>query len=264
MKRKSIADIFRQALQAHGAANFSAAEAFCRELLARDSAYPGAWNLLGKIAAASDQLAAVDYLGTAVELSPTTSAFRHDLAKSLLETGENFLAFTHAIEAFKLFPTNSDYCFGLALAIESLGDRGSALSLYEHGLTLAKPTSVLFAEFGGMLMRDQRVDESLTVLSRAIDFKPASADAYYLHAKCCNCHGLFREGLSSAKIAADMVKPEPLVYCELALSMLGLNDLDGALLGIGHALSLDPSCSQALLIKARLDVKLELLRSEIQ
>ena len=254
MKSKFIADVFRKALQAHSTADFYAAEAFCRDLLVSDSAHPGAWNLLGKIAATSDQLAAVDYFGTAVELSPISSAFRHDLAKSLLDIGEPFKAFIHAIEAFKLAPTNSDYCLGLALAIESLGDRGSALSLYEHGLTLAKPTSVLLAGFGGMLMRDLQADGALTVLRRAIDAKPESADAYYLHAKCCNFQGLFQEGLSSAKIAADIVKHEPLVYCEIALSMQGLNDIDSAFFWVGHALSLDPSCSQALQIKARLEL----------
>ena len=254
MKSKIIADTFRKALRAHDTSDFPAAEAYCRDLLASDSTHPGAWNLLGKVAATYDQLAAVDYFGTAVELSPITSAFRYDLAKFLLDIGENYMALTHALEAFKLAPTNPDYCFGLALAIESLGDRGSSLSLYEHGLTLAKPTAVHLAGFGGMLMRDQQADGALTVLCRAIDAKPESADAYYLHAKCCNFHGLFQDGLSSAKIAADILKHEPLVYCEIALSMLGLNDIDSAFLWVSHALSLDPSCSQALQIKARLEL----------
>jgi Flp pilus assembly protein TadD len=253
MNKRLMIFNFRKAREAYALADSSLAETCCRDLLAIDSLHSGAWNLLGKIAAVSDPVAAVDYFGTAIELSPGNASFRHDLAKLLLDSGEVVGAFRHAIEAFSVEPTNPDYCFGLALAIESMGDRGSALSLYEHGLGLVTPTSSVIAGLGGMLMRDQQFDEALSVLCRAIDLKPLSADACYLYAKCCNHLGLFHEALSSAKQAAEIINNEPLIFCELALSMIGLNDRGGALAWLERALILDSNCSQALQIKAHLE-----------
>jgi Flp pilus assembly protein TadD len=252
MNKRFVTQSFRKAQEAHARADNSSAEICCRDLLAMDALHSGAWNLLGKIAAISDPAAAVDYFGTAVELSPRNASFRHDLGKLLLESGEVVGAFRHATEAFSIEPTNPDYCFGLAMAIESMGDRGSALSLYEHGLSLTTPTSSLVAGLGGMLIRNQQYDEALSVLGRAIDLKPLSADACYLYAKCCNHLGLFHEALSSAKQAAEIINNEPLIFCELALSMIGLNDLGGALPWLERALILDANCSQALEIKAHL------------
>ena len=253
MNKRLVTQNFRKAQEAHARADNSSAEICCRDLLAMDALHSGAWNLLGKIAAVSDPVAAVDYFGTAIELSPRNASFRHDLAKLLLDSGEVVGAFRHAIEVFSIEPTNPDYCFGLALAIESMGDLRSALSLYEHGLGLVTPTSSVIVGLGGMLIRDQQFDEALSVLSRAIDLKPLSADACYLYAKCCNHLGLFHEALSSAKQAAEIINNEPLIFCELALSMIGLNDRGGALAWLERALILDSNCSQALQIKAHLE-----------
>ena len=252
MKRNTSVFLMRRALQLFSSADYTGAHASCRELLALDSANSSAWNLLGKIASISDNAAAIDYFGTCVELSPQDARFRYDFAKILLENGDYSKAFCHALEAFNIEPTNSDYCFILALCIESFGDRGSAISLYEFGLNLTKPTSAILAGLGGMLMRDEQMDRAMIVINRALCINPVSVDSYYLHAKCCNIQGYFNNGLSSATIAADLIKDEPLVYCELALSMLGLNNRNSALIWVERALSLDMNCSQALHVKSLL------------
>lgn len=252
MKNNLTAVIMRKAKNAFSSGDLVCAEKLCRQLLTQYSSYSDAWNLLGNIVIVSAPLEAFEYFRTAIKFSPTNSSFRHDLAKFLLENGDIAEALPQALEAFGIEPANSEYCFTLSSVIELMGDRGSAISLYKHGLSLTESTSSLLAGFGGMLLRDEQVDQALLVLRRAVDFQPVSPDAYYLHAKCCNFHGFFHEALISINIVVELLKYESLIYCEGALAMIGLNDKVNAIIWIEKALSFDPICSQALKIKAYL------------
>jgi predicted TPR repeat methyltransferase len=127
------AETLRQAMQAHGAGRFDAAQDLYRQVLAEDGEHPDALHLLGVLRAQRGCHAeAAELIARAVTAAPAEAMFRNNLGNVQAELGRIDEAEACYLRAIELDPSRLDAMNNLGVLLSRRGDAAGAERLLAH------------------------------------------------------------------------------------------------------------------------------------
>jgi protein O-GlcNAc transferase len=195
------------ALRAAG--RFAEAAAMLERAIAIKPDYANAYNNLGMVRRAQGRLAdAVAAYRSALSIVPNLVPANFNLGNALRDLGRYIEAVDVYRRVVALIPSNPDAHVALAGALEWTGDMEAAKRSYESALELDSAHVATLVNYGLLLKKMGRVDESLVYLRRAGDAAPQSAEVQEKLGRGLWDAGIYDEGLHHFEEALR-IRPTP-------------------------------------------------------
>jgi tetratricopeptide (TPR) repeat protein len=242
----TISEALAIAVRHHQAGRLQAAGQIYRQILALEPNHADAWHLLGVIAHQGGKHGiAVEYIGRAIVLNGTESAFHNNLGSAycaLRRIPEAVACYRRALE---LKPDYVEAHRNLGLALKALGKLEEAAACYRRALEL-KPDYVEAHYDLGIALKDQgKLDEAVVCYRRALELKPGFAMARNNLGVALKDQGKPDEAAACWRRALEL-KPD---YAEarnnLGAAFKELGKLDEAVACYRRALELKPDYAEA-------------------
>jgi predicted O-linked N-acetylglucosamine transferase (SPINDLY family)/ADP-heptose:LPS heptosyltransferase len=256
----SLKLLFERANAEQAAGRLADAEATCREILARDEAYFGAWHLLGIVAfRAGNPQAAAAHVERAVALAPARADCRCTLGfilRALSRPDEAETAYRQAIERD---PDFLEAHYQLGNLLRETQRPGDAEPSYRRVLALNPSHHQAHNNLGAALGELNRFDEAAEHFRRAIALKPDYAEAHSNLGHALRALGDAREAEAACRRALAIAPRFATAHLNLGLALQDLNRLDAALDAFRQAAICDPGYAKAHACEGML----QLLRGEL-
>jgi predicted O-linked N-acetylglucosamine transferase (SPINDLY family) len=233
-KLVSVDDVSR----AFTAGRFGEVEEHCKCVLAQAPETPWAWHFLGRLPAL-DAESAIDFLGTALSLSPDNVQILCDLSRVLARSAQFELAVERAQQAVALQPHSAPALIALAEAHGLAGQQNLAWPLWERAVVLAPSSFAAQLAYGQGLQQRGRSKDALKHLKRAATLEPNNLEALFLLAKCYAANGQHKAAVEVFTFAQQLSPAEAWLYYEGARSWFAMADLDRALAWVNQAIAAD-------------------------
>ena len=238
--------LMREALAAHRQGDFTVAEARYRQILKQFPAHANAIHFLGLLShQVGDNEAALKLLRRAIELSPKSYLYRHNLAgvfRTLRRYAEAEKCYQ---ETLALKPKHTDAIIGLALARMAQNRFGDALASYEHALAIEPRNFEVWIGLGAAQVELARRTEALACYREARALVAQDADKLqrvglaFLNTdaaeEACDCFE------SAIAIRSDYVD----AHNNLGIALSELGNLKGAAEHFSEALRIKPDHASA-------------------
>jgi len=172
--------------------------------LALERQHPEAHKLTGLILVVLERFdVARPFLEAAVQLAPSDSMAHYYLGR-LYYTIQRFpQAASEFQTVIRLDPTYVKAYDNLGLALEALGDEEAAIQSYHKAIELNERQMLRnewpYLNLGKFLVTRNRYEESLSVVRKAVELNPKSAEAYYVLGKVLAKLGKDSEALEALK-----------------------------------------------------------------
>lgn len=129
--------LYRSAAAAHRAGNVEEAEQLCRQVLAANSSFARAWELLGLISHEGGETPqAIEYVERAIALEPQWPGFYHDLGNIYWSAGRHEEAERMLRQALRAMPQSIPTLATLGKVLYALGRTGESLEVFGNVLAL--------------------------------------------------------------------------------------------------------------------------------
>ncbi len=225
----TISEALAIAVRHHQAGRLQAAGQIYRQILALEPNHADAWHLLGVIAHQGGKHGiAVEYIGRAIVLNGTESAFHNNLGSAycaLRRIPEAVACYRRALE---LKPDYVEAHRNLGLALKALGKLEEAAACYRRALEL-KPDYVEAHYDLGIALKDQgKLDEAVVCYRRALELKPGFADAHNNLGSALKDQGKLDEALACYRRALELDPDFAGAHNNLGIALEELGDLEGA------------------------------------
>jgi len=216
----AVSTFMEQALGHHRAGNLEKAEKLCRQILRVDPKHSDAFHLLGVVEHQQQRhVAAVDYIGQAIDLQSGAAPYWNSLGAVYLALGqsENALAaFQRAIQIEPRFPAAF---VNLGLVLRDCGEAKGALACFRQALVLDSECADAWLQLGAMQQGSGDAEAAARCLTTAVRLAPGHAP------RCCT--------LADEMARRGQIAPAMTVYWEVAQVQ---PELPAALFGMGQAL----------------------------
>jgi Flp pilus assembly protein TadD len=161
------------AIQHHQAGRLAEAEQFYRQVLVEQPNHPDALHLLGILFAQQGKHEpAVELIGRAIAVNPTTVVFHSNLANVLREMGRPQDAIAPYREAMRLNPNSPKDMVNLAAALRESGDPVAAMKECMAAFKIKPDLPELHHEMGIARLENGDIDGATRSLGRAIALSP--------------------------------------------------------------------------------------------
>lgn len=195
---------------------FDDAAAALEHAIALRPAYPLAISNLGAVRRAQGRAAeAIACYQRAIALQPNFLPAHLNLGNVLVELARPAEAAQAFHAAMALAPHNPDAQAGLAGALDAAGDAAGALMNYQAVLRRHPNHLNTLVNFGLLLKKQDRTDESLALLRRAVAVNPRSPDAQEKLGRALWDAGFYSEGLAHFDEALRL-RPSPVARVNVA------------------------------------------------
>ncbi|MEQ1826839.1 MAG: sulfotransferase [Pirellula sp.] len=236
----------REAILAFKSGHFPTAEQLCRRLLATDPFNPDALNLMGILAGMADKHNdAAIWIQRAVEVAPSVSEFRKNLARALAHLEK----FDEALESIRpLLEVANPSADLLAMKGAMLGqkrDFSSGIAALREAIRLCPNVPTYYFNIAELHRQNAELDEAKESLKKCLDLEPNHADALNNLAGLQIANGDFLDSLQSIQKLLAINPRSAQAYCNLG-SLLGAGgDSEAAARAFRNALLLQPNLSRA-------------------
>jgi tetratricopeptide (TPR) repeat protein len=238
--------MLQQAIQAFENGNLDSADLMLKRLLQVDSKNLPALHVLGLIKASQGSYKeSADYLGRAARLNPNDASIQYNLAKALMDCGDDKGATPHHKKAVELNPKNPQAWLNYGKSAFNLGRHDEALAHYDRALQLKPDYYEALVNKGVTLHELKQFSEALAHYDRALLLKP---DACNTHMNLgITFHALQRddEALTHYDRALQLKPDYPEALVNRGLSLHDLNRFDEAIAHYDRALQLKPDYYEA-------------------
>jgi predicted O-linked N-acetylglucosamine transferase (SPINDLY family) len=171
-------EAFETARKHYEIGDWPGAEGLCRQVLQSAPDHPGAWHLLGLIAARTGRNdLAIDHFREAVRLDPNRAEAHCRLGYALLRKGdpESAVASLQRALAINAGYPEAHHCLGAALL--SLGRPREAATHFEQAVRLRPGYIGAHLDLGNALREQGRLEEAASSYAQAVWLRPDHADA---------------------------------------------------------------------------------------
>ena len=152
-------------------------EDICREILANDERFAGAWNLMSRMAALNgDFETAGDFASVACELEPQNAEFTLGLGEVFLLRKEVESAEQAARRALELEPESVKGLVLLGRVLAEKGEQGNALGAFEKALRLKKDDAEAISHCALALQKFGRGKDAISQIRKACSLEPESVE----------------------------------------------------------------------------------------
>src|ERR1043166_3919969 len=239
--------LFTRAHAEQAAGRLKEAEATCRELLARDDKYAGAWHLLAIVTLrAGDPTAALAHIERAAALAPQKADVRNSrgfVLRALKRDAEAGAAFREAVALDANFLA-AHYPPGNLLRE---GKRHvDAEASYRRVLTLAPDHVQAHNNLGAVLGEQRRFEEAAEHFRRATELSPGYAEAHSNLAHALRAIGRAEDAEAASRRAIALAPRLAVAHLNLGLALQDIGRMDEALASFRRASTLDPGYQMAI------------------
>ena len=242
--------MLQQAIQAFENGNLDSADLMLKRLLQVDSKNLPALHVLGLIKAAQGRYQeSADYLGRAARLNPNDASIQYNLAKALMDCGDDKGATPHHKKAVELNPHNPQAWLNYGKSCFALGRHQDALSHYDHALNLNPNNYEAWSNKGFILNTLDRFTESYQAFERALTLNPNHFEAFNNKGISLHALGRYEEALSEYDKALSIKSNYSEALNNKGISLHALGRYEEALSEYDKALSIRSSYWEALINK---------------
>lgn len=169
----------QQALTLHETGEFARAQAIYEDILKKQPKHPEALYLLGMLAAQTNNLlSAKKYIGMAIEINPSNTAFHINYGNVLKELNQLDAALASYDQAIALDPDYADAHSNRGTVLCELKQFDAALASYNQAVKLDMNNALFHFNRGIVLHELKQPNAALTSYNKAIALKPDYAEAY--------------------------------------------------------------------------------------
>jgi len=242
----AITETLVQALAHHRAGRWEQAEQAYRQVLQVDPECADAWHLLGAMnCQTGNQLAAADYIGRAIELSPRSASFHNSLGvtcRALKKLDEAVACYRSALD---LKPDYAEAYNNLGVALRERGELGEAAACCRRALELKADYPEAHNNLGIALMDQGAADEAVACYRRAMELKPDYSEAHMNLGIVLTAQGRADEAVPCGKRAVELKPDYAEAHKTLADALCMQRKPDEAAASYGRALELKPDYFEA-------------------
>ena len=217
---------------------FGEVEESCKGVLAQAPETAWAWHFLGRLPAI-DAETAVDFLSTALSLSPNDLTILCDLSRAYSRAAQFEFAVERAQAAVALQPNSAPALIALAEAHTSAGAGEVAWPLWERAVAIAPSSFSAQMAYGQGLQQRGRSKDALKHLKRAATLEPNNLEALFLLGKCYAANEQHKAAVEVFDFAKGLNPAEAWLYYEGARSWFAMAELDMALEWVNLAIAAD-------------------------
>ena len=217
---------------------FGGVEESCKEVLAQAPETAWAWHFLGRLPGI-DAETAIDFLSTALSLSPGDFNILCDLSRAYSRAAQFELAVERAQAAVALQPNSAPALIALAEAHTSAGAGDVAWPLWERAVAIAPSSFSAQMGYGQGLQQRGRSKDALKHLRRAATLEPTNLEALFSLGKCYASNGQHKAAVETFTSAKRLSPAEAWLSYEGARSWFAMADLDRALEWVNQAIAAD-------------------------
>ena len=171
--------MLNQALQAMQNGNFSGAEIILKRVIQAHPTNLAALNILGLASASqSKHREAVEIFKKAVRINNKDPGLHYNLAKALLESGNDADAIQHHRKTSELAPKNPDAWLNYGKSLSNLGRHQEAIEKYDRALSNQPNFAEAFLNKGASLKELKKYQEALDCAEKALILNESLAEAW--------------------------------------------------------------------------------------
>ena len=250
--------ILKQAILAFQEGNFDSSDFMLRRVLQVDSKNFQALHILGLIKASQlDYKEAINYLAKAARLFPNDASIHYNLAKALLDSGNEKDALVHHKKTVALNSNNADAWLNYGITLFHLGDYQQAVTMYDRALRLKPNYHEGWSHKGIALCELKRYDEAIAHYDNALSLKPDYAEGW-LNKGIALCElKRYEEAITHYNKALSLKPDYAEGWLNKGVALKELKRFDEALAHYDEALSLKPGYAEGWSSKAILDLFLK-------
>ncbi len=276
----TLSEAMTMAARHHQAGRLQDVEQICRQVLAIDSQYAAAWNLLGVVHSQSgNQQAASDCLCRAIALDPNAAAFHcnlgnvhgalhrpreaiacyrralelkpdlvvahNNLANALLEQRQPEQAIASYRRALELNPNYFDACINLGNALKDQENFDDAIACYRRALELKPNAALAHNNLANIFLSQGQLNDAILSYHRALELDPRYAEAHNNLGNALKELGRLDEAIACYYRARDFKPNLAAAHNNLANALQEQDRLDEAVACYRRALELNPDYAEA-------------------
>ena len=171
--------MLNQAVQAIQNGNFSGAETILKRVIQAHPTNLAALNILGLASASqSKHREAVEIFKKAVRINNKDPGLHYNLAKALLESGNDAEAIQHHKRTTELATKNPNAWLNYGKSLSNLGRHQEAIEKYDRALSIESGFAEAFLNKGASLKELKKYQEALDCAEKALSLNSSLAEAW--------------------------------------------------------------------------------------
>ncbi len=175
----SFPETLAVALQHHEAGRLLQAAQLYHEILQQNPAQIDVLQLLGIIAAESDNYElAIECFTKALKVNPSIPDCYYNLGNVLQSQGRQEEAIVHYRQALRLNPNHIEAHNNLGHALAKQGNVEAAIASYQQSIALEPNSAELYSNLADALMMQNHFEEAITYYQQALTLQPNSAEVH--------------------------------------------------------------------------------------
>ncbi|MBV8211040.1 MAG: tetratricopeptide repeat protein [Burkholderiaceae bacterium] len=217
-----------------------------------------ALHLLGVVkGTGGDRSAAIRVLARAVDVNPQHPYAQANLAKTLVDDGQQLEALPHYQAAVNLAPQFRDAWINLGTVLHGLHRPADALAAFDRALALDGQDALLWSSRGVALQGLGQGDEALEAHRKAVQIDPGCAIAWYNLGLSLAARQRFEEALAAYDRSVQIDPGLVPAWCDRGLALHAFGRYREALASYDKALELNPNFGPAVLNRTTTLLSLE-------
>ena len=247
--------MLNQAVQAMQNGNFSGAEIILKRVIQAHPTNLAALNILGLASASqSKHREAVEIFKKAVRINNKDPGLHYNLAKALLESGNDADAIQHHRKTSELAQKNPDAWLNYGKSLSNLGRHQEAIEKYDRALSNQPNFAEAFLNKGASLKELKKYQEALDCAEKALIINESLAEAWSNRGVALKELRRYKEAIESYEKAIS-IKPDFYeAWSNLGSAFSEIKKYDLALKSYNQALSINPEFHNAICNKALLQL----------
>ncbi len=242
----TISEALAIAARHHQAGRLQAAEQIYRQILALEPNHADAWHLLGVIAhQVGKHEIAVEYIGRAIRLNGSATAFHYNLANTFKDQGKLDEAVACYRRALELKPDYPDAHNNLGAVLRDQGKLVEAIACYRRALELKPDYAEAYKNLGKPMKDQGKPGEAVACYRRALELKPDFAEAHSNLGVASSDQGKLDEAVACYRRALEFRPDYAEAYNNLGNALKDQGKLDEAVACCRRALKLRPDYAEA-------------------
>lgn len=189
---------------------------------------------------------ALDFIGQAIALNPTSARYRTHLGNVLKDQGRLDEAIACHRMAIGLKLDFAEAHTNLGVALEGQGARDAAISCYRRAIGLNPSLVLAHANLGIALGKQGRLDEAAACYRTAIQLKPDYAPAHANLGNALRDQGLLDAAIACYRQAIGLNPALAVAHANLGTALRRQGQLEEAIACLRHATTLKPDDPAAL------------------
>ena len=269
---QSVEQLFQQGNAAQAAQRFSEAEAIWRQVIQRNPQEAVAYNNLGLVLYAQNQLdAAVTAYRTAIQLNPQDATAYNNLGLVLYAQKKLDAAVTAYRTAIQLNPQDATAYYNLGIALKAQNQLDAAVTAYRIAIQLNPQDATAYNNLGNALAAQNQLDAAVTAYRTAIQLNPQDATAYNNLGIALKAQKKLDAAVTAYRTAIQLNPQYAPAYYNLGNVLADQKKLDAAVTAYRTAIQLNPqdatayyNLGNALYAQNQLDAAVTAYRTAIQ